>query len=145
MNRILQANDAVAAVIEAAFSTVEGAKAWRNPKGQKAWASTACAVVLTDDKDPETIRILSGPIYDLSLEPEVLFARLGHEADRSALEWADVERLKTAIAADPTLGGAVEDARIAGVEDAELDTHTWAGGGLIVRLRLLFAAPTPAG
>lgn len=145
MNRVQQANDAVSALITAAFPEFDGFKVWRNPKGQKVWSDSTAAVVMTDDKDPETVRVLSGPIYDLSATPEILIARKGSEASRADDEWADVESLKAALAADGTLGGAVEDARLEGVEGADLDTTTWIGGGLTVRIRLLFAAPTPAG
>lgn len=145
MNRVQQANDAVSALITATFTEGAGYKVWRNPKGQKAWADAGAAVVMTDDKDPETVRVLSGPIYDLSATPEILIARKGTDEARAAEEWADVEALKVALAADVSLGGAVEDARLEGVEGADLDTSTWIGGGLTVRIRLLFAAPTPAG
>ena len=145
VNRVRQANDAVATLITATFLTADGFKVLRNPKGQKAWADAVAAVVMTDDKDPETVRVMTGPIYDLSATPEVLIARKGSEADRAEAEWDDVETLKAALAADVTLGGAVEDARLEGVEGADLDTNTWIGGGLTVRIRLLFAAPTPAG
>lgn len=145
MNRVKAANDALAALVESTFGPIAGAKFHRNPKGQKAWAADEFAVVVTDDKEPETLRALSGGVYDLRLEVDVLFARRGGEAARAPAEWDDLDRLKAALAADVTLGGAVEDARLAGVEEADLDTHTWAGGGLIARVRLLFAAPSPAG
>lgn len=145
MNRVKQANDALAQLLTMTFIGLTGASFHRNPKDRKVWAAAGFAVVMTDDKEPETLRALSGGVYDLRLEVDVLFARRGGEAARAPAEWDDLERLKAALAADVTLGGAVEDARLAGVEEADLDTHTWAGGGLIARVRLLFAAPSPAG
>lgn len=145
MNRVKAANDALAALLTSAFAPVPQAKFFRNPKGAKAWAGATVAIVMTDDKEPETLRTLSGPVYDLQIEPEVLIARRGAEADRAAPEWDDVEFLKTVLATDLSLGGAVEDVRLSGVENADLDTDQWIGGGLAVRIRLLFAAPTPAG
>lgn len=145
MNRVQAANDAVWALVQQTFGFLTGVVLHRNPKGQKAWSADGFAVVQTDDKEPETVRVLSGPIYDLSLEVEILFARRGSEATRAGAEWDDIEILKAALLADVDLGGVVEDARLAGVETANLDTNTWIGGGLSARIRLLFAAPTPAG
>lgn len=141
-NRIKEAHDALATVVQAAFPD---ATHHRNPKGDQDWLSNTFAVVLTDDKQPETDRVMSGAIYDLRALPRVLFARRLRAGEREADEWADVETLKAALAADVTLGGAVEDARPETVEDAELDTSKWLGGGLEVTVRLLFNAPSAAG
>ena len=145
MNRVKQASDALAALIETAFAGTAGAKVFRNPKGRKAWQPTGLAVVLTDDDAPEVLRVMTGPAYDLRLEPELLLAQRGDHADRVASQWDAVETLKAALAADFTLGGAVEDARLDGSECADLDDDTWIGGGLSLRIRLLFNAPTPVG
>lgn len=145
MNRVAEANAALDTLLTATFPSGSGYTVVRNPKGAKAWPKEGAAVVWTDDQDPETVRTLTGGLYDLKLTPEVVIARRTAPADREADQWADVETLKAALAADVTLGGAVEDARVMGVGPADLDEDQWIGGGLEVRIRLLFAAPSAAG
>lgn len=144
MNRILQAHDALAALLEAAFAG-SGAKAFRNPDGARSWSATDFAVVLDDDDAPEVQGVVCGGIYDLKASPMVTLARKAPEPDRRAGQWDDVSTLRLALAQDHSLGGVVEDARIEGVESAELERATYVGGGLLVTVRLLFAAPSPAG
>lgn len=145
MNRIAEAHAALEAVLTAAFPSP--AKLYRNPEGMKHFETADVVVSMQDDEAAETVRVLSGPIYDLKAEPLITLARKVAEAERRDAVWEDVDTIRIALAADPTLGGVVEDARIAhgGVEPAEMDRNRWMAGGLDVTVRLLFAAPSAGG
>ncbi len=144
MNRAQQANDALASVLDA-LATARGGTFHRNLRGSQPWAGDAVFIQQEDDLEPEVLRVLSGPIYDLKLEVELLMARKGKPGDRMDDEWADIEALKAALKVDPTLGGKVEDARISGGEAADLDKSKWLGGGRYVTVRLLTSADSPLG
>lgn len=152
MNRIKQAHDALAALVQACFGDTlaePGAAFHRNVEETIDWDSAGAAVVSQmDDKDPEVVATLCGPIYDLAARPTLVIARRnagGTTAGREDAEWADVEALKASLAADVTLGGAVEDARIDGADTADLESARWMGGGLEITVRLMFNAPSKAG
>lgn len=143
MNRIAAAHAALYALVQATFPAP--AKTFRNPTGMKHFDSGEMVASLDDDATPEVLRTMSGPVYDLKLVPTLTVVRKLSEAERREDSWDDVERLKAALAADVTLGGVVEDARIDTVESAEMDRAKWMGGGLDIGIRLLFAAPSSAG
>lgn len=145
MNRIAEAHAALETVLTAAFPAP--ARLFRNPEGMKHFDAADIVVSMQDDESAETLRVLSGPVYDLKAEPLITLARKVAEAERRDAVWADVDTIRAALEADPTLGGKVEDARIAhgGIEPAELDRNKWMAGGLDVTVRLLFAAPSAGG
>lgn len=127
------------------MSALPDARHVRNPTGQTHLQTGDWIVSLADDEAAETLRVLTGPVYDLKASPVVTLARKAAEADRRAEAFADVETLRLALEADATLGGVVEDARLQAVESADLDRARWMAGGLDLTIRLLFAAPSPAG
>lgn len=143
-NRVQAANNALAARLEAAFIDPKY-KHFRNPDGQRAFDRADFVVSLMDDEEPETINVISGPIYDLKLTPLVTLASKQGSAERRDDAWSAVDIVRDALAADVTLGGFVEDARIEAVEPADMDRAKWAGGGVDLTIRLLFAAPSAAG
>ncbi len=141
-NKILIAHDALEAFLSTLFPTVTVV---RNPTGMSHFGAGAFVVSLADDETPEVLRVLTGPVYDLKCVAIVTLARKASEAERRESQWNDVDVIRMALALDPTLNGAVEDARIDSSEAAELDRAKWMGGGLDLGIRLLFAAPSPAG
>lgn len=142
MNRILAAHDALDALLATLFPT---ALRFRNPEGQAHLKADDTVVVLADDEAAETLNVMSGAVYDLKVTPTVTLARRATEGVRRGDIWADVDALRLALDADPTLGGVVEDARLDAAEPAGLERARWMAGGLDVSVRLLFAAPSPAG
>lgn len=141
-NRVLEASNALDTLLRAALT---GATHVRNPSGQSHFAAGEFVASLMDDQEPEVLQVLTGPVYELKLVPVLTLVRKAGEAARRDGPWADVDTIRAALAVDPTLGGVVEDARIAGIEGAEMDRARWMGGGLDLSIRLLFAAPSPAG
>lgn len=143
-NRVAAANDALWDLLEETFT--EGETLFRNPDGQRAFGDASLVVSMDDDEEPEVLRVMmGGPSYDLKLVPVVTLARKALEGARREDAWTAVETLRVALAADPTLGGAVEDARIEMSEPSQLDRARWLAGGVDLSIRLLFAAPSPAG
>lgn len=142
-NRVAAANDALYELLEETFG--EDAVLFRNPDGQRAFDAAAMVVSMDDDEEPEVLRVLTGPVYDLKLTPVVTLACKALETTRREDAWAAVETLRLALAEDHTLGGAVEDARIEMSEASQMDRARWLAGGVDLSIRLLFAAPSPAG
>ena len=142
-NRIAAANDALYDLLEETFADV--ATLFRNPDGQREFGSAEIVVSMDDDDEAEVLRVLTGPFYDLKLTPVVTLARKALEGLRREDAWAAMDLIRDALAADVTLGGVVEDARIEMSETAQLDRARWLGGGVDLSIRLLFAAPSPAG
>jgi hypothetical protein len=146
MNRVQQANDALADFLTALFAAADPASEFqRNPDGARKFGVGTFHVVLEDDEEPEVVRVLTGPIYDLKANAMVTLARRLPGDERRAVQRDDVDAIRIGLEADPTLNGAVEDARISMSETAEMDRAKWMGGGLDLTIRLLFAAPSPAG
>jgi|GEM_PF-1764834 len=145
-NRIAAAHAALFTALKAAFEA-RGGKVFRNPEGMRHFDQGEMVLSMQDDESAETLRVMSGPVYDLKAEPLITLARKVAEPDRRDGVWGDVDLVRATLEADPTLGGEVEDARIAqgGVEPAEMDRNKWMAGGLDVTIRLLFAAPSAAG
>ena len=144
MNRVAAANNALFALVEATFPD-PAVIVMRNPDGQRALPAANFLVSMQDDNEPEVLRVLSGPVYDLKAVALLTIARKALEKDRREHQWYGVEAMRAALAVDVTLGGVVEDARLEGVEGADMDRAKWLGGGLDLSIRLLFAAPSPAG
>lgn len=142
MNKVSAANAALWDLVEATFPT---ATRLRNSESAKAFESGDFVIAQMDDRDPEVLAVMSGGICDLKLTPTLTFALKGTSAEREAEVWEAVETLRLALAADVTLGGAVDDARLEGVEPAELEAARYAAGGLDVLVRLLATAPSKAG
>ncbi|KQV66636.1 hypothetical protein [Caulobacter sp. Root343] len=146
-NRLRAAHDALWALVGTLFA---GDTLHRNPSGLKAPAAKtdglAGYVAQHDDNLPETVGVVCGPIYDLKATAEVTIAFSGKtKDDRQAAAYVKLEMLKTAIAADRQLGGAVDYADIAGAQPTDVPDSDWMAGGLYVQIGLLFGAPTPAG
>lgn len=151
-NKVRAAHDGLWALIAATFADA-GDGLHHNPAGDRPPVNKvdglAAYVALVDDVTPETLGVLCGgndPVYDLRAEPEVHFAFSGKTKDeRSVAAVAQLERLKTAIKANRTLGGAVSFAEIGAPDDLAVADSHWMAGGLSVRVPLLFTASTPAG
>lgn len=143
-NRIAAAHQALEDALRGPFEAA-GTRVFRNPDGMRHFESGSAVLSINDDEAVETVRVLSGPIYDLMAEPLITLARKTDEASRREAAWVDADRVRDLLAADPTLGGVVEDARVTAVESAELDRSKWIAGGLDLTVRLLFAAPSAAG
>lgn len=142
-NRIAAANDALYDLLEETFA--DAATLFRNPDGQRQFDAAEIVVSMDDDDEAEVLRVLTGPVYDLKLTPVVTLARKALEGVRREDAWAAVDLIRDALAVDVTLGGVVEDARIEMSETAQMDRARWLGGGVDLSIRLLFAAPSPAG
>lgn len=148
-NRIQEANAALWTLVEATFGADQPI---RNPADRvQPKANTPGALVAfvsqDDDEAAEVFGTMAtGPIYDLKVCPLLTFAFNGKtKTDRAAAAWAQVEILKAALAANRRLGGAVSWADIEDGEPIEAAANHWLAGGLEVRVRLLFSAPTPIG
>lgn len=142
MNKVSAANAALWALIEATFPD---ARRVRNSESAKAFEAADFVIGLMDDREPEVLAVLSGGVCDLKLVPTVTLAMRGVSAERESDVWAAVETLRGALDANVTLGGIVDDARLEGVESADLDAARYAAGGLDVLVRLLLTAPSRAG
>ena len=142
MNKVSAANAALWALIEATFPD---AVRLRNTESAKAFETGSFVIAQMDDREPEVLAVLSGGICDLKLVTTLTFAMKGVSAEREAEVWDAVETLRQALDASVTLSGAVDDARLEGVEPADLDAARYAAGGLDVLVRLLLTAPSKAG
>lgn len=115
MNALQAAHAALAAVLERVFPE---APPVRNPNGHqpprlKGSDLLAAYVALDDDEEPEVLAIMTGPVFDLKLAPRVTFAFVGRDKQaRLDAAWLCVGALKAALAADRTLGGAVQYAEL---------------------------------
>ena len=150
MNKVSAANDALWTLVQAAFPDADGWTRERNPSAPKAPkprspGNPAMYCDQLDDEAPQLIRAFAGLLFDLKATSHVTFVFLGGDTDRRVAAWAAVEELKAALAADPTLGGAVEYARIEAATDAAADRLEWMAGGLRVPVAMLFNAPSEAG
>lgn len=142
------ANDALWAVVETTFAEVSARH--RNPSGHTKPAikesGVAAYIAQTDDEDPEVLRVMCGPIYDLRAITTITFAFSGKTKDeRQQMARAFRTRLVAALEADHTLGGACEYADIDGSSSIDAGDTDWMAGGLDVRVGLLFTAATRAG
>lgn len=150
-NAIRRAHDALAALLSAAFDEVDGLTLARNPSGHtppkaRAQGEMAFYLALIDDTEPEVEAVLTGPVYDLRATPTVVLAYAGGTKDaRQGAAWLALEPVKTALAADRTLAGAVSYAELEAAGPADVADNDWMAGGLEVRVSLLFDAPTKAG
>lgn len=154
-NRLASAHEALWTLMHALFTDVSkpqhtaAERVVRNPEGlvTKAvkGAPATLYVVMEDDDTPEVINVLLGPVFDLQVKPRIGFAFLGDEAARRPAQWACVDQLAAALAADRTLGGAVSYAELEPAERADADALPWLAGGMVAPVRLLFDAPTRAG
>lgn len=151
-NKVRAGHDGLWALVSSTFADA-GDGLHHNPAGDKAPVAKvgglAAYVAMIDDVAPEVLGVLCGgndPVYDLRVEPEIHFAFSGKTKDERALAAiAQLERLKTAIKANRTLGGAVSFAEIGVADDLGVADSHWMAGGLLVRVPLLFTASTPAG
>lgn len=149
-NRCRAVHQALAALIAGLLD--DGDDLVRNPDGYVApKARTVGELVpytaLEDDRDPEVLATLCGPVYDLKATPRVVLAFAGGIKD-GRQDAADIklEALRAALAADPRLGGVCDYADIDSAEPCEADGALgWMAGGLEVRVAILFSAPTRAG
>lgn len=146
-NKVRAAHDALEALLDTAFAD---AARHRNPSGDKPPAAKsnglAAYVALQDDTSPEVTGVMTGPIYELQAAAMVVLALSGKSKnERQAEAYVLLGVLTQALAADPTLGGAVEYADIGAAQPADVADSHWMAGGLEVTVNLLFHAPTAAG
>ncbi len=151
MNRCKLAQDALFSVVGQVFADVAPE---RNPGGYREPAAKgpdglAPYLAQIDDKSPETLSVMTGPIYELKLLPQVVLAFGGKAlADREAEAWRRTEALRAALAEDPRLNGLVDWADCAAVLDidpGDNPANRWMAGGLVVEVRLLLTAPSAIG
>ena len=147
-NNLELANDGLWAVVEATYP--DPISRHRNPAGHAKPAikdaGIAAYVAQVDDEDPEVLRVMCGPIYDLRASTTITFAFSGKtKAERQQMARASRDLLVAALEADHTLGGACEYADIDGSSAIEAADTDWMAGGLDVRVGLLFTAATKAG
>lgn len=151
-NKILAANAALWNLVNTLFTAHSPV---RNPGGFNKPKTAGPAdyvgyVAMIDDKDAEVLGALmngAGSVFDLVVAPAVVFTSTAQTKEvREGLAWPMVSDLADAIAQDRTLGGAVSFAELETPEGVEATGPAdWMAGGLQVRVRILFDAPTKAG
>lgn len=103
------------------------------------------ANLLDGDIRVENTLIGNGPIYELVLLPQLEVIVSGeNDADRRAALSAIVNAVAAAVDADPTLGNACEDSRVAGIQRSGLVTEGAPDiAGLIIALEVELTSDQP--
>ena len=150
-NAVRTAHEALATLLSAAFSDVDGLTLSRNPSGHappkaRAQGEMAFYLALIDDTEPEVEGVMMGPVYDLRALPTVVVAYAGGTKDqRQQAAYEALAAINGRLVLDRTLGGAVAYAELDGANPADVPDNDWMAGGLELRVSLLFTAPTKAG
>lgn len=148
MNALQTAHTALAALLASLFPDAEPV---RNPNGHqpprlKGGNALAAYVAMDDDEDPETLAIMTGPVFDLKIAPRVTIAFVGLDRQaRLTAAWTAVDTLKNALAADRSLGGAVQYAELQPASQTAGGVNDWLAGGLEIPVTLLVTATSAAG